>query len=296
MLTFTAEAAAHLNLDATTLTTCWAVYRNDGVVLRGTQHNKDLPIASGPYAGTYTARSAAFATDVQQKSDGSVSNLDVDGAFRLDAEIGEITVAQIEGGLFDQSRAVLLLVNWVDRYVVKVMCAGTLGEFSRDSNGAFRSEVRGLTQALQQNIVQTYSERCNVKLFGDARCKFDVAAVTRTGTVATVANRRSFTVTLDAGPAPLNATYYNGGRLVFTSGPNLNAVREIKTATLVSSTLTVELWDEAPDDIAIGNTVSVPPGCDRRLETCRDVHDNIVNFRGYGCFAAGKDALLRGPT
>lgn len=297
MLTLAVNLASHLQLDTTKLQVCWAVTRLDGTVLRGTAHDRDIVITIGTYAGTYRAATAVMSSAVRSSSDGSVQNLEVEGAFQTDVSVPDITVEEIEGGVYDQARAVLLMLNWsVPDDGQKVLCAGTLGEFYRDSNGRYRSEVRGLTQALQQNIVQTYSERCNVALLGDSRCKFDVASVTRTGTVSSVTNRKTFVVTLDAGPAPVNATYYNGGRLVFTSGDNNGFIREIKTATLVGSDLTITLWDEAPADIAIGVTVSVPPGCDRRLETCRDVFDNVVNMRAPGLHAAGRDRLMKGPT
>lgn len=296
MLTLPAQLAAHLALPATSLTVCYRVTKSTGEVLRGTAHNRDVTITVGERAGVYRARSAVFATDVRSTSDGSVSNVDVDGAFRVDAD-ADLTIEEIEAGVYDQAPAELFLLNWSSPDDgQKVLCAGTLGEFVRDSDGRYRSEVRGTVQALTQQIVQTYSERCNVRLFGDSRCKFDVAAVTRTGTVTAVTNRRSFVATLNSAPAPPTETYYAGGRLLFTSGDNSGFVREVRSVSLASLSATVTLWEEAPADIEVGDTISLPPGCDRLLSTCRDVHDNLLNFRGYGVFAVGRDRLVKGVT
>lgn len=295
MITFPGPFETHLQGDVTTIARCWAITKSTGDVIRSTEHDRDLVITTGPYAGTYRAAAAISASDLRVTTDGAVQNLEVEGAFQYDVAIPDLTVAEIEGGAYDQATAVLFEINWAaPDQGYKELCAGTLGDFQRDSNGQWRSEVRGLTQALQQQVVQTYSERCNVRLFGDDRCKFDVDSVTRTGTVATVTDRKHFTVTLAAGPAPVNATYYNGGRLLFVDGDNATFVREIKSATLVSLTLTVVLHDEAPADITIGDAVEVPPGCDRRFSTCRDVHANQENFRGYGLFAVGRDRLIKG--
>lgn len=297
MLTLPAAATTHLGKSTTTLTVCYAIWKKNGEVLRGTAHDRDVTIASGTYAGTYRARTAAFATDVRAAADGSVPNVGLDGALRVDASIDDLTVEDLEAGLYDQARAVLLLVDWADPSAwQKVLCAGTLGPFERDSDGRWRSDARGLVQALSQQFVQTYSERCNVKRFGDTRCKFDVGAVTRTGTVTSVTDRRTFVVTLDAGPAPVGDTYYNGGVLQFTSGANEDFERETRTVELDGDTATIALWDEAPADIEVGDTISLEPGCDRRFETCRDVHANQVNFRGYGLFAVGRDRLMRGAS
>jgi uncharacterized phage protein (TIGR02218 family) len=297
VLTLPAALAAHLAQAATSLTVCYRVTKSTGEVLRGTAHDRDITIDLGARAGTYRARSAVFATDIRSTSDGSVSNLDVEGALRVDADVDELTVEEIEAGVYDQAPAELFLLNWTaPNDGQKVLCAGTLGEFQRDSDGRYRSEVRGTAQALSQQIVRTYSERCDVLLFGDARCKFNVAAVTRTGTVTAVTDRRSFVATLDAGPAPIGDTYYAGGRLEFTSGANDGFIREVKSVALVGLVATVELWDEAAADIAIGNTFALPPGCDRTFSTCRDVFDNLVNFRGFGVFATGRDKLMKGVS
>ena len=297
MLALPAPLAAHLQGRALTLTVCWAITKADDTVIRGTAHDRDVTITAGSYAGVYRARSAAFATTIEGKSDGSVSNLDVRGGLRVDATIDEISVAEIEGGLYDQARAVLLMVNWASPDDgQKVLMSGTLGEFYRDSDGLWRSEVRGLTQALSQQIMRTYSERCWVKLLGDSFCKLDLGPLTRTGTVTAVTSRKAFSVALDAGFAGPTATYYDGGRLAFTSGDNAGFVREVHAGTIAGDNVDVVLWEEAPADIAIGDTISLPPGCDRRYETCRDVHNNLVNFRGWGLYAVGRDRLMKGAS
>ena len=296
MLTLASALAAHFASENTTLTVCWTITRNDAVVLRGTAHDRTVRIPSGDYAGDYRAAMAVTSSDLRSASDGAPQNLEVEGGFQVDASIPDLTVEDIEAGLYDQAAAALFIVNWASPGDgQKELLVGTLGEFYRDSDGLYRTEVRGLTQALAQQMLQTYSERCNVREFGDSRCGFDVGAVTRTATVTSVTDRKHFEATLDAGPAPVNSTYYDGGRLAFTSGDNDGFVREVRSAVVAGSDLTVELWDEAPADIAVSDTISLPPGCDRRYETCRDVHVNLENFRGHGVFASGRDRLMAGP-
>ena len=299
MLNLPGLFAQHLQGEVTSLTVCWAVTRNNGAVIRGTAHDRDVTLTTGPYAGTYSARTAVFSTDVRSTSDGSVSNLDVEGAMRVDAQANDIKTEEIEGGLYDQAKAVLFAVNWREPDSgMRILASGTLGEFTRDSDGRYRSEVRGLTQALAQQIVQTASSMCNVTVFGDSRCKFNVGAVTRTGTITSVTDRRRFAAQLDPGPTPVTEIYFNGGRLKFGSGDNVDVIREVRVCSVDEQADTAEvlLWDEAPADIEIGDTFELPPGCDRQEPTCRLVHNNLVNFRGYGIYAAGRDALLRGPN
>ena len=287
----------HLRGQMTTLQVCWLIERRDATFLRGTAHDSDILIPSGPYAGTYRADTAVMASNVRSASDGSIQNLEVQGGFQVNALIPDLTVADVEAGLYANARAVLLMVNWKDPSKYKVLCAGTLGEFYYDSNNNYKSEVRGLTQKLKQRIIRTAGERCDIQRFGEPRCGKDVPSITRTGVIATVTNRKTFTVTLSAGPAPIGDpnAYYVGGRFVATSGPNTGFEKEIKTANLSGSTLSIVLFEEMPNDFVVGDAVSVPPGCNKLFSTCKGIHNNLINFQGYAIYASGKDALMRAP-
>lgn len=304
MLDLPEDLGAALAARTTSLCVCWAVEKTTGEVVRGTSHDRDVTISTGQFAGTYPARRAIFSTDVRSTSDGSVSNVDVEGAFRVEGDI-ELQPEEIEAGFFDEARAVLLLVDWRRPNIgQKVLRAGRLGEFVRDSDGRFRSEVRGREQQLAQQITRSYSERCDVKIFGDARCKFDVSAMTRTGTVTRITplynGRLGFRALLDPGPAPRSPMYYVGGRVLFTSGALDGVIREVRDVIFDDDTsaddVTIVFWDETPYDIEVGMTFELPPGCDRTYDTCKLIHENLVNFRGHGIYASGRDALMRGPS
>lgn len=284
----------HLQGRTTSATQLWAILKKNGVWVRGTAHDRKLTIATGTWAGTYRP-GALMISDVRSTSDGAVQNAEVQGFVQVSSP--QITVADIEAGLYDQAYGALLELNWkAPDAGLKIIADGTLGEFTRDTNNALKSEVRGLKQALAQQILDSFSERCNVIRFGDARCGFNVPAATRTATVATVTDRKHFTATLTGGPTELTPTYYDGGILKFTSGANDTYEREVKTAMIVGTAVTIVLWEETPADIAVANTFTLPPACDRRYETCRDLHNRLPSFRGHGIFATGRDALLAGPT
>lgn len=291
MIELPPAATQHLQGSCTALTRCWLIVKRNGDIVRGTALGRDLTITIGPYAGTYVASQAFRASDARLTSDGSVQNLEVEGSW-YNVPVA-LSPEDLEAGLYDQATAVLFLVNWQapDQFQ-RVQVAGTLGEFMRDSDGAFRSEVRGVGQALTQQILRSYSERCDVKEFGDDRCKLDAEALQRTCTVTSVTDRKHFVANLTGGPDELSPTFYNGGRLRFTSGENDTFVREVHTA-VVAGAVTITLWEETPHDVANGDTFVLPPGCDRLFATCQ-LFGNVVNFRGHGLWASGKDRLLRG--
>lgn len=292
-----AELLAHLRGEVSTLALCWTIEKGNGEIIRSTDHDRDIEIASGRYAGRYRSVSNITGSDVRSTSDMSVDNMEVDGAISDEWEIPDITVAEIESGLLDNAPVEVFGVNYeLPDQGQLIERRGYLGIPARDSDGRYKVEVRGIAQRLQQNVGWTYSERCNVVEFGDSRCGFNLAAATRTAVVTAVTSRRRFDIEITAGDPPPTATYFDGAKMTFTSGANSSFFREVKRATLVGDTLTITTWEEFPEDPVIGDILTLPPACDRLISTCRDVHNNTVNFRGYGAFIPGALALMRSPV
>lgn len=167
MKTVTPQLAAHLAGPVTTLATCWVITRRDGRVFRFTDHDQDLVFDGETYAARFGYARSALTSDAQL----SVDNLDIDGIFD-DAAISE---TEMRAGLFDFAEVRIFLVNWADPSMGALrMRRGWLGEVTVNEQGSFRTELRGLTQALQQEIGEIYSAECRADL-GDLRCKVPVA-------------------------------------------------------------------------------------------------------------------------
>lgn len=159
--------AAHLAGPVTTLATCWEITRRDGRSFRFTDHDQDLVFDGETYAARFGYARSALTSDAQL----SVDNLDIDGIFD-DAAISE---AEMRAGLFDFAEVRIFLVNWADPSMGALrLRRGWLGEVTLSEQGSFRTELRGLTQALQQEIGEIYSAECRADL-GDVRCKVPVA-------------------------------------------------------------------------------------------------------------------------
>ncbi len=80
-MTLTPEALAHLQSEVRRLTVCGIIYKKDGSIVRCTQHDEDIVITSGSYAGTYLATAAVGASDIKSNSDMSVDNLEISGVI-----------------------------------------------------------------------------------------------------------------------------------------------------------------------------------------------------------------------
>src|ERR1041384_8151194 len=283
------QLLAHILADSVTLAICWVIQKRDGTAIRGTEHDRDITITTGPYAGVYRAGANITASTVKSGSDMAPDNMDVDGAIPPPTvDYIDVSVSDIEGGLLAQAPVTVFFLNWnAPNDGQAIMRRGFLGEISRDSDGKYTTEIRGLAQLLSQQIIETYSERCIVKRFGDERCKLALGPFTHTGIVTAVTNRREFDTDLSLSPFP---DFY-GGEFTFTSGDNATYMREVKAASPSAFTF----WEPFPFDPQVGDTVSVIQGCNRSRAACIG-YDNILNFRGHGIFIPGVDALSRGPT
>ncbi|WP_168217384.1 DUF2163 domain-containing protein [Paracoccus liaowanqingii] len=158
-----AALAAHLAGPVTTLTTCWSILRWDGAEFLFTDHDGDVAFDGKIYRASVGYSRTAISSDAQL----AVDNLDIDG-FLDDASITE---EDMRAGLFDFAEVRIFLVNWQAPGMGALrLRRGRLGEVTLTGNGMFRGELRGLTQALQQEIGELYSAECRADL-GDARCQ-----------------------------------------------------------------------------------------------------------------------------
>lgn len=283
------ELLAHIQSGKLTTAICWVISKRDGAFIRGTEHDQDVVVASGEFAGTYRAGANIIASTVQSGSDMAPDNMDVDGAIPPQSvDYIDVSVRDIEGGLLALAPVVVFFVNWAapdDGQAV--MRRGFLGEISRDSDGKYTTEIRGLLQLLSQQIIETYSERCVVKRFGDSRCKLNLLPYTFTGQVTAVTSRKSFATDLAMSPYP----DFRGGEFLFTSGGNDGYMREAKSGADGNFTF----WEPWPDLPEVGDAFTVIQACDRGRAACIGF-GNMSNFRGHGVFIPGIDAITRPPT
>lgn len=260
----------------------WRVTRTDGVVLRFTEHDRDLVIGGD----TYYATASFDASSIKASGDLSIDDLDVQGAFDSDY----IRAEDVLAGKYNGATFVVAEVLWDNLAPGEdVLRWGWLGRV-REVGGAFVAELLGPTVRLNKPLLQTYQPSCRAVL-GDSRCGVSLAAHTQSGTVLTVTNRRTFTVSGVSVPSG-DDTYFQGGLLTFTSTGDLEGVSmEVQDF----DGTTVDLILSVPFDIQAGDTFDIVAGCDHSLATCRDRFDNVLNFRGEP-HAPVSDDTMRGPT
>lgn len=266
----------HLDSGATTLCWCWRLTRGDGGVMGFTDHDRPLTFDGV----TYQAATGFTASEVQSSLGLSVDNLTVSGALSSTA----LNEGDLAAGLYDGASIAIWRVNWRDTGQRVLMRSGTLGEVTR-AGGAFQAEVRGLAQALNQPVGRVFGHLCDATL-GDARCGFSITPTIGAVTAATDARR--FTV---SGLDEASDGDFTAGLLTFTSGANNGRSGEIKRQ--IGSN--IELWQAMSEPVAVGDAVTITPGCDKQFSTCRARFANAANFRGFP-HMPGNDAVIATPS
>lgn len=264
------DLLAHLATGVTSVCQCWAVTRRDGVVLGFTDHDLDLAFDGI----VFRAASGMTARALQAGTGLAVDNSEALGALS-DASVSE---ADLMAGCFDGAEVRNWIVNWHDPGQRLMQFRGTFGEVTR-AGGAFRAELRGLSEGLNQVQGLAYQRGCSAVL-GDARCGVDL---TRAGLAleAAIVARGAAGVYSVAAVAGFAEGWFERGRAVVMSGAAAGLVGLVKFDQTEGLLRRVDLWVDFAQAPAVGDVIRLEAGCDKAAATCRDKFANFANFRGF---------------
>ncbi len=261
---------AHVEGGLTTMCRCWAITRADGVAYGFTDHDEALTFDGV----TFRADTGLTARALQQSTGLSVDNTEALGALS-DAAVRE---EDIEAGRFDGADVMAWLVNWADVDIRWLQFRGSIGELRR-SGGAFHAELRGLSEALNRPLGRVYQTPCTAVL-GDKTCLFDpgTPGYREDRPVDQVIGAQEFRWSALDGYAP---GWFMRGRLEMQGGAAKGLWGLIKQDRFEGTDRVIELWEPLRGGVAVGDTVRLEAGCDKRFETCRLKFNNLVNFQGF---------------
>lgn len=176
MKTISSALRAHLDLETTTLTTCWYIRRTDGTEFFFTELPRDLTVDGDTYKASFGYTPSAVANN----SDGAVDNLSVTGFIDDD----DITERDLVAGLFNRAEFRIFMVNYdaPDDGVIPIK-RGWLGDVKSSTIYQFQADLRSLAQALMQVVIGLYGPDCTADL-GDSRCKVPIEPPVRGSSTA----------------------------------------------------------------------------------------------------------------
>ncbi|MFC0201756.1 DUF2163 domain-containing protein [Paracoccus rhizosphaerae] len=255
----------------TMIARAWSIRRADGMRLGFTDHDEVLEfdgIEFRPDRGL-TARALVQATGL------SVDNSEAVGALSDDA----ITERDLMAGRWDEAELCMWEVDWSDSQARKLVFRGHLGDVSR-ANGAFRAELRGLSERLNAPQGRVYHPRCHARL-GDAACKVDLTGsdLSLEHRVEGLEDGRIFSF---ASVSAFAANWFESGRLQVLSGAAEGLQGTIKNDTAqIGGRRVIELWSALGISPMPGDMVRLTAGCDKSATSCRLKFANFINFRGF---------------
>lgn len=261
---------AHLKTGTTTVCRVWSVVRQDGTAYGFTDHDLDIEFEGL----TYKAGSGMTARALQQTSGLSVDNTEALGALS-DLALKE---EDILAGRFDNAEVKAWLVNWANPLQRKLLFRGSFGEVVR-SGGAFRVDLRGLSEALNQPKGRVFHRACSAVL-GDTACRKDLtqAGYSAEAPLETVVNRARVTF---AGLSQFEDGWFESGRFVVLTGTAAGLVGHVKSDRKTAMGREIYLWQNIGTTLAAGDVVRIEAGCDKLSSTCKNKFVNFDNFRGF---------------
>lgn len=278
------DLLSHLASGTTTVCHAWAIHRRDGVIHGFTDHDENLTFDGM----TFLAGTGLTAKALQQSTGLSVDNSEAVGAL---SDLS-VTEADIKAGRFDEARLTSWLVNWQAPEERMLRFRGFIGEISH-AGGAFRAELRGLSETLNRPHGRSYQRDCSA-LLGDGQCRFDLSLPGFSVELAVegLAEGRLFAF---EGLEDFEDRWFERGRLVVLDGLAAGAVGVIKGDRRKAAGRAVELWQAITGDLKPGDRVRLEAGCDKSAATCRFKFTNFLNFRGFP-HIPGEDWLTSYPS
>jgi uncharacterized phage protein (TIGR02218 family) len=278
------KLAAHLAGGATSLCRCWRLSRRDGVVMGFTDHDRDINFDGV----VFSAGTGLDAAAIYQTTGLSVDNSQAVGAL---SDFG-LDDVDIRAGRYDGAEVLAWLVNWRDVSQRLLQFRGSIGEIRRNG-GVFEAELRGLSEALNQPEGRAYHKNCSAVL-GDGACKFDVSqpGYFADAAVLKVVGRGKLVF---AGLVDFAEGWFEKGLVRILGGVGTGLSSVIQADRFLGGERLIDLWQELPVDLTVGDLVRLEAGCDKRELTCRLKFHNFLNYRGFP-HIPGEDWAMSYPT
>jgi uncharacterized phage protein (TIGR02218 family) len=261
--------------EVASLAFCWRLERKDGAGLALTSHDRPLPVNGVRHEPAPGMTPASIRSEMGLEPRSS----EIAGALSSAA----ISEADILAGRWDGASLELIAVDWEapDNNEAIELLSGTLGQVSA-KDGEFTVDLLGAAAELQRPICPLTSPECRAEL-GDPRCRVDMAGrILRARIVSASGHKISVDQALDE--------RFRFGRVRFLGGFASGETRVI----LGVAGNEISLRSAPYAAIAVGTSVEIVEGCDKRLETCAARFRNAENFRGEP-HLPGNDLLTRYP-
>lgn len=268
--------------------TCWELRRQDGVILRFTDHCHSLKLADG---FTYSPANGGTESTAREREAGVK---DINAESRGIISSAAITTLDLLLGKYENTRVIEKVVDW--RYPWhEPFTTTTFWMFDLEYDGEqWSAQLSSVPGWMRTPVGKVHSRSCAASL-GDGQCKVDLSQqnnITNFMFIDGVEIQRSIFYASNTGMPLSPANRYDGGFLRWVGGLNSDLVCEIKSAQLLDDvpvlgwlTWRIELWlptwFDIVGELGAGDGAMFTRGCDGSATVCKGTFNNLVNFRGF---------------
>jgi uncharacterized phage protein (TIGR02218 family) len=266
-ITISSQLEAHIEGEVTTLARLLKVTRKDGVQLFFTDAVEAVVYDGDTYRADVSFTSSAIFQNASLQSAQTVTVTSV-----MD-DLGFVE-ADLRQRKYDEARVDIFIVNYEDpsQGVIQKF-RGLINEIKLTDKGRVEFEVLtdGATNAGGDVAFEKYSATCRASL-GDARCNVDIEALKVAITVDAVSGQ-----VVGASEITQAENFWVGGFIKWATGNNTGVTNPIVSSNLATNSVT--LAGQPLQEVQVGDTAFLYPGCDKTLATCKNVYNNVVNMR-----------------
>ena len=255
-----------------TVATFWRVFRQDGVALGFTSHDRDLTFSGLRHRSAPGMTPAA----IRMTADVTGDSAEVEGALSHDT----ISETDLLSGLFDEAAILIGAVDW-ETLDHEVLYSGLIGKIEHDQRG-FSAQLRSAKRILEQDLIPRTSPTCRAKFCG-LGCGLSAPRFTGRYSLHGF-DETSNRIEIDSAVG----SQMIDGELRMLGGPQTGLVFGILNADATWLTLDRPLTLSTP----LGTKLEILEGCDHTVVTCSERFGNAHNFRGEP-FLPGNDLLAR---
>ena len=274
MKTVTPELKQRLGLNLTNVCRLLTITRADGEVFHFTDHDDDIPFDGDIYFASSSFEASGISTQINNMT----GELDINIILSDNA----ISYGAVTNGLFDSVPVVIDLIDYTSPQdgVISVF-EGLIVSADTTNKHYVRFRLGGSFGKVARPISERYSPTCRA-VFGDKRCKIDLALYTTEFEITTVNNPQQF---LSAALNSMGTNALAVGRIEWLTGGNAGLMTDV--ASNIAGAVNLLYAPARP--IAVGDTGKAIRGCQKTVAACK-AYNNLANYRGEP-YVPGDDGI-----
>lgn len=249
-----------LNKDVFNLKKCFKITLKNGDIIGFTDNSIDLTIDNIVYNSScgFDGNNEKFYNDLTSGESNIVGFI----------ENNNINIDEVLSGKFDSANIEIFFIN-TETFEKIHITKGYIKSINL-IDGKILINISSVLDVLDKNIGEVYSPMCRAG-FCDKKCSLNIDDFSFNGVVVEVKSDTEF---LCSGDDIINKekNYFKYGVVYFENNQSMEVKQSFNNNIILSSRLNY--------NIKVGDSFKIIAGCDKTFDTCCNVFNNAINFRG----------------